>query len=258
MESTWASTRKLTYTLAILLFFVLLGIGFYFMRYYKPPTCTDGKQNQDEQGVDCGGSCTVECKANVADPIILWSRAFPISRGLYNAVAYIENPNPNVGVKTVTYRFKLYDDKNILIAERVGKAFIAPNERFAVFEPRISTGERIPKRVFFEFIQFSDWTKLDKETPKLLIRGEKFSNVDISPRVDATIQNGTIVDVSDIHVVAIVYDKDDNAIAVSATVVDMLRADSSYNVAFTWDVPFSGNPSRVEVIPRVDLFGFTF
>lgn len=254
----WASARKMAYTLGAVVFFALIGAGVYFLHYYKAPTCTDGKQNQNEEGIDCGGSCAVVCPMRVADPIILWSRTFPVARGVYNAVAYVENPNPTLGVQTATYRFKLYDEDNILVAERLGKAFIAPNERFAIFEPRINTGERIPKRTFFEFIKFSDWTKIPKEMPKILVRGEKPSNAGTSSRVDATLQNKTIVDISDIGVVAIVYDKNDNAMAVSATRVDIIKADSSYNIAFTWDVPFLAESSRVEIIPRVDLFGVTF
>lgn len=254
----WASARKLLYTMGVIIFFALIAIGVYFSHYYKQPTCTDGKQNGKEEGIDCGGSCAVVCSVSVADPIILWSRTFPVTHGMYNAMAYIENPNSNLGVKSVTYRFKLYDDKNILVAERVGKAFIAPNERFAIFEPRINTGERVPKRAFFEFIKFSDWTKLDKDMPKILVRDEKFASMETSSRVDVTLQNGTIVDISDINVAVIVYDKNDNAIAVSSTRVDKLKADSSYDLAFTWDVPFPSEPSRVEIIPRVDLFGFTF
>lgn len=256
--ATWASTRKAAYTLGVIMFFIIIAIAVYFLQYYKSPTCTDEKQNQDEEGVDCGGSCAIVCPTSIANPIVFWSRVFPVSHGLYNAVAYVENPNANLGVTQVIYRFRLYDEKNVLVAERVGKAFIAPNERFAILEPRINTGERIPKRAFFEFIKFSDWTKLGKDMPKMLVRGEKFSNIDTAPRVDATLQNGTIVDISDINVVAIVYDKNDNAIAVSATKVDKLKADSSYDLVFTWDVPFPSTPSRVEVIPRVDLFGFTF
>ncbi len=256
--TSWASTRKKVYTIGVILFFGLIAVGVYFLYYYRPPTCTDKKHNQNEEGVDCGGVCAVVCPASVADPIILWSRAFPIFRGMYNAVAYVENPNAGLGVKMVTYRFKLYDEENILVAERVGRAFIAPNEQFAVFEPRINTGERIPKRTFFEFIQFSDWTKLEKEMPKIIVRGEKLSRIDTAPRVDATLQNSTIVDISNIHVVAIIYDKNENAMAVSATKVDTIKADSSYDIAFTWDVPFPSSPSRVEIIPRVDLFGFTF
>lgn len=258
MESAWASSRKSAYTISAIIFFILIAVGVYFSRYYKAPTCTDGIQNQKEEGVDCGGTCTVVCEASTASPIVLWSRAFPSSHGVYNAVAYIENPNSDVGVKSVTYRFKLYDENNVLVAERLGKAFVVPNERFAIFEPRISTGERVPKRAFFEFVKFSEWTKLDKEMPKILVRNEIISNPDTLPRVTATLQNGTLVEISDINVVGIVYDKDDNAMAVSATHVDRLSADSSFDIAFTWDVPFPSESSRVEVIPRVDLFGFTF
>lgn len=256
--ASWATTRKLSYTVSVIVFFVVVGGWFYLVYYRTVSTCTDGKQNQGEEGVDCGGPCARACLVSVTNPINLWSRSFFVSHGFYNAVAYIENPNPRFGTRTATYRFKLYDKDNVLVADRIGKAFIAPNERFAIFEPRLSVGERIPQRTFFEFVEFSDWMKLDKEMPKILVRGEKFSNVDTLPRVDATLQNGTIVDVPDIDVVAIVYDKDDNALAASATKVDMLKADSSYNVTFTWPSPFPSVPSRVEIIPRVDLFNFIF
>lgn len=252
--ASWAATRKFAYTAGVILFFAIIAVWIYFLRYYQAPSCTDGKQNQDEEGIDCGGSCAVVCPVSIAEPIVLWSRAFPVTSGIYNAVAYVENPNPGVGVRTATYRFKLYDENNVLVIERVGKVFIAPKERFAVFEPRLNTGNRIPKRVFFEFVKFSDWTKLPKEMPKIIVRGEKFSNVNAAPRVDAILQNGTIIDIGDIDVAAIVYDENDNAMAVSATKVDVLKADSIYNLAFTWERPFPSPPSRVEIIPRVDLF----
>jgi hypothetical protein len=256
--STWATARKTKYTLGVFLFFfIIIGVWGFF-RFHKPETCSDGKQNQNEEGVDCGGICSLACSTSVLSPTVLWSRTFPIAHGFYNAVAFIENQNQNLGVKSVVYRFKLYDAENVLVAERVGKTFLLPNEKFAIFEPRINTGERIPKRTFFEFIQFSDWIKNNKENPKILVRGEKFSNIDIFPRVDAILQNGTVANISDIGVVAIVYDKNDNAMAVSSTKVDMLPADSSYNIAFTWDVPFSSSPSRVEIIPRVNLFDSAF
>ncbi len=248
----WATTRKLAYTVGVVLFFAMLGIIGYFWHYYEAPSCTDGKQNQSEEGIDCGGTCAMACSSSVAMPIDLWRRSFLVAPGFYNAVAYIENPNPNLGVQKATYRFKLYDEQNVLVAEREGKVFIAPNERFAIFEPRIKTGERIPKRTFFEFLTFSDWIKNDTEKSKILVRDEKFSNISTLPRVDAILQNGTIVDIHDIDVVAIVYDKNENALAVSATKVDVLKGDSSQAITFTWPTPFSNNPTHVEIIPRIN------
>lgn len=253
--ASWATTRKFMYTAGVILFFGVITAGLYFLRYYEAPSCTDGKHNQDEEGTDCGGSCAVVCPVNIAEPIVLWSRVFSVTGGIHNAVAYVENPNQGVGVQMATYRFKLYDENNVLVLERVGKGFIAPKERFAVFEPRLNTGNRVPKRAFFEFVRFSDWTKVPQEMPKMIVRGEKFSNLSSSPRVDAVLQNGTIVDINDIDVAAIVYDENDNAMAVSATKVDVLKADAIYNLAFTWEEPFPSSPSRVEIIPRVDPFG---
>ena len=63
-------------------------------------------------------------------------------------VGYVESVNAKAGIESIIYKFKLYDEKNILIEEKLGKTYVGPNEQFAVFESGIRTGQRIPKRVF--------------------------------------------------------------------------------------------------------------
>ncbi|MCR4323244.1 MAG: hypothetical protein NUV61_04120, partial [Candidatus Azambacteria bacterium] len=57
-----------------------------------------------------------------------------------------------------------------------------------------------------------------------------------------------------IEVVAILYDIEDNAIAVSATHVDSIDKNGTQQVSFTWQEPFEVNPVRISVIPRVNFF----
>jgi hypothetical protein len=249
----WATKRQLIFiSIALAIIVSIVGIV-YFSQYYRPPSCTDKMQNQGEQGVDCGGPCSVMCSSQIIKPIVSWSRSFESGTGSYNAVAYIENPNGDLGVKEALYRFKLYDENNVYITERVGKTYIRPNEQFAIFEPRIPTGERIPKRTFFEFVSFSDWIKIDSQKPDIFI-GAPTPKTGPEPSVSVSLQNKNNVPVQNIDVVAIVYDNQDNAMAASASTVDVLPADSSSNLVFTWRTPFPYQPTRVEVIPRVDPF----
>src|SRR3989344_3830217 len=92
---TWALKRQIFYTSVLCVFFLIFGflVGYPYLN--KPPTCNDGKQNGDESGVDCGGLCLRACIGEVDIISILWSRAFQVVPGRYNAVAYIENHTRN-------------------------------------------------------------------------------------------------------------------------------------------------------------------
>ena len=68
MENT--KRKKIVIIFIYLTFFLLFSLSLYF--YFKPqPSCSDGKQNQNEQGVDCGGVCVQECDIVKAQPLII-------------------------------------------------------------------------------------------------------------------------------------------------------------------------------------------
>src|SRR3989344_2789665 len=140
---SWSTRRKSIYIIGILLCFLFALLLPILFVTYKAPSCTDGLKNQGELGVDCGGPCTLLCKANALDIVVHWQRAFKVKNGVYNALAYIENPNLDSGVGKIFYRFKLYDSDNILIYERQGETFIPPKKIFGIFESNIMTGARV-------------------------------------------------------------------------------------------------------------------
>src|SRR3989338_6228133 len=116
--SSWSQRRKSVYFLifaGFLFGFVILPAYFLF---YKPPTCFDGKQNSDEKGVDCGGGCATLCRSQYLDPNIIWTRVIKVKSGLYNVLAYIENPNIDAGADSISYVFRIKDNDGVLIYER--------------------------------------------------------------------------------------------------------------------------------------------
>ena len=117
----------------LILFFSIFGFLKISPSLNKIPTCTDGKQNGDEIGIDCGGSCANACLSQVDAVFVLWVCAFEIVPGRYNAVAYLVNHNKNAVVQKVNYRFRFADANNVYIGKREGSTFIPPGGNFAVF-----------------------------------------------------------------------------------------------------------------------------
>ncbi|MGH7249462.1 MAG: hypothetical protein ACREGC_00650, partial [Minisyncoccia bacterium] len=110
---TWALKRQIFYIVVLVLFILIFGSLIAYPSFNKPPTCFDNKQNGDEIGIDCGGSCSNACATQVEDISVLWARSFEVSPGRYNAVAYVVNHNKNAAIKQISYRFRFADANNV-------------------------------------------------------------------------------------------------------------------------------------------------
>lgn len=235
----WATKRKLQYFGIFVIFFaVFVALPFYFFIYQKP-TCFDGLKNGSELGVDCGGSCRLLCSNEIAEPVSRWDpRIFRILPGVYSVIAYLENPNITAEVLRAPYTFKLFDSNGLLVTERKGETFIPKGQTFAVFEGNFSTGERIPTRATFSFGDNLLWEKNLTTKPQLDVTNKALSRETTNPRVDATITNQSLTPVSNIELVAIVFDGAGNAIGASRTLVLNIEAGESLPLVFTWPMAF--------------------
>lgn len=248
---SWSTRRQFFYIGGALLIFLLALALPTFLVTYKAPSCTDSLQNQGELGVDCGGPCSILCKANALDLIIHWQRAFKVKDGIYNALAYIENPNLDSGIDRIAYIFKLYDEGGLLIYERRGQTFVPPKKVFGIFESNIATGNRVPARTFFEFSSAPVWQTNFAPEPPLVFSKKLLSGADSLPRLTASLENRANGNVYNIEVVAIVYDDFDNAMASSRTIIDSVGKGESAPIVFTWPESFASSATRVELIYRL-------
>jgi hypothetical protein len=246
---TWGQRRKLLY-LGIFTAVMVIGIGVpVFTLVYEKPTCFDGKQNQNEQGVDCGGACIKLCKNLQLQPAVRWQQSFRLTDGIYTAAAYINNANLKAEAKDVPYTFTLLDAQNAVIITRKGSINIPPGKNFAIVEPRISVQDRIPARTLFEFGAEYNWKSISKNPPQLVVADQNWADTDISPRISADIVNPTFQDIERVDVTVIVYDEQKNAFAASKTFITNLKAESKQPIVFTWQEPFPKPVSSIEIIP---------
>ena len=253
---TWAGQRQLMYGTGVILFLLIfIGLPIYFTYFNNPPTCFDNKQNGDETGVDCGGSCQRACSNQVLpEPIVLWSRSFTVAKGLNNLVAYIQNPNVNYTAEPIPYIFSVYDKDNVLLGVREGYAYIPATKTFPIFEAAFNAGEKIPVKVVFVFTAPAQWNKSAvTDKPVLTVADQRVLDVDTIPRIYATLQNSTVYAYKNIEVVAVIYDADGNAFAASKTVVDNLPGSGSAPLVFTWPSGFTKPISKMEIIPKLPI-----
>lgn len=251
MQNSWATKRKLSYGTAVFGFLGVLLVGYVLWQLYKPPTCFDSKQNQDEVGIDCGGACDLRCDSQISPMVEQWTRAFKVSDGLYSVLAYVENPNLSAYTDKVSYRFLLYDADNTLVSERIGETFIYGDDIVPIFEGSIYTGNKEARRAFFEFIEpGAVWYRLEDEHEVEIVE-QQVVRTEPSPRIEATIRNKEVYELRNLHVSIVVFDTGGNALATSETVVPILLPQSEQVVRFTWPHPFDRAVGRMEIIPRI-------
>ncbi len=251
---SWASKRRWLYAGGVFLFFaIVVGIPM-AVWIYEPPSCSDGKQNQEETGIDKGGPCPILDERFLGPSSILWSRSFPVRGGLYSAVAYIENPNEGAGVQKINYRFGLYDERNVLVAERKGTTFIMPSGITPVFEGAVGTGNRTVARTYFEFTSAPVWERLKNAASALVVSNKNVMTPESTPRLSARVKNISVAPVLNPLFVAVVFDPAGNAIAASGTTLPRLAPNEEREIIFTWPDPFTAIVGRIDVLSLLPPF----
>lgn len=255
--SRWSQKRKRRYLTMIGLVFFFMIIVIAFQYFNQEASCFDGIMNGQETGIDCGGSCQIVCREEARNLVVWWERPFRVAPGVYNALAYFENQNVESGIRELFYEFRLYDRNNVLITEPViGSTFIEPNKRSAIFASGIRTGESEAYTTFFRITGVRDWEKTDQAFSYSLFKVAEpvLTEQETSPKLSALVENISYFDFTDVPVIAIVYNQEDNAIAASRTYIDRLDQGEEQTAYFSWPEPFAEAVARIEIIPRVNPF----
>jgi hypothetical protein len=250
---SWAQRRKATYVISILFVLAIIAAIVMFFVLKKTPTCFDGKQNDGEQGIDCGGSCKILCRAQYTDPVIIWGPRWAkvLSSGTYNFLTYIQNPNIGEGAYNVQYLLKVYDKNNILLFQKTGTTFIPPNSNFVVFDDNINLSDKTPARTEFKFMGNPVWQKINSNESDITPVSKELTNEDTRPKLLVIMKNNTLSSIQNIESIAILYDENDNAIAFSKTKIDSIDGQKTSSIVFTWPEVFSAKVVKIEVVSKV-------
>lgn len=248
MQLSWSGRRRVIYAVTITTLSVIVIVFVWLKFFNAPPTCFDNTQNGTEQGIDCGGTCSLLCQDLASAPRVKWSRGFQNGApNIYTLAAYIENSNPSAGVKNAQYIFQVYDTNNKLVVEKKGVVSLPPVQTVPIVEPMVDVGNRTVAHVEFSFNGSVPlvWQQVDSASvPALRVARQQLSGDGM--RLDATIENNSIFDAPNVTLIAILYDTEGVARAASKSVVPTIAHKGSENVTFTWPTA-AFNIARTEI-----------
>ncbi len=255
----WAMWRRIQYGLGFFSFWLLIGVFVYYFNFYQAPNCLDLAMNGKETGIDCGGGCNRICAVDVLPPQVVWAKSFEIAKGQYNAVAYIKNPNALAATPELRYTFQLLNNGNV-ISERKGVTILPPNDVYPIFEGRIFTSNSdlvTETRIILESAEL--WLPATVGRDQFRSLEKVLTRVDVSPRLDARIENTELSVAEDVEVVATIFSDKGEPMTASQTFVERIEPRSVTDVVFTWPQSISKVVRSCEiptdVVLGIDLSG---
>ena len=250
----WSQKRRriiLSIIFGVLIFVIGLPLFFFL---YRSPTCSDGKQNGDEVGIDCGGGCEMLCQA---DNLPIVSKGDPqvvrVGSTTYAVALSAENPNINSDILRAGYLFKIFDASStvpVMIVD--GETYIPKNGRFVVFGGPYDFVEAVPARATFEWKKESlVWNTNSKEVPDLIIENKFISEEASEPKITAELYNPTLDAVVNVELTVVVSDISGNTIGVSKTFVESIDKNERVPIVYTWPQSFDGVPAQIDVFIKI-------
>lgn len=235
---------------------LVLGLGFlFFQRFLPESTCFDNKKNQGELGTDCGGPCGPCELKNPKSVEIFWARAVPTRPQNYDVAAEIRNPNEVLSSANLEYEFTLFDDFG-LVARKVGRTFILPQERTHVTEANLST-TREPSRVEFKVLKI-DWQFKQFEQPNLVVERRDYKVIDTDGKkqslVETSIFNKSPFNFREVVINFAVLDEQENLLGANKILVENLLAGSRQVIKSIWPQELKRQAGMIIVEPRVNFF----
>jgi hypothetical protein len=247
--ASWSGKRKIVYALlALVALVVAIGLPSWKL-FYVAPSCTDHTQNGDEQGIDCGGSCTKVCSSEFLSlPSASWVRFREVAPKTYNVAAYVVNPNPKAGASSVPYTLTLLDSQGISLLEKHGTFDVPPGRNTLIFEGPLVMKDQQPIRAIVDFDHDPEWFVLSDTLSAVSVVDKSYTDATTSSALSVTVRNSAALPVKPFYVYAILKDADGTVVDFSKTIVDGLAPGESAIAPFTWTTGHAGQVISIEVL----------
>ena len=237
---------------------VLFWGGVYFVFFKAPATCSDGKQNQNEQGVDCGGHCAAVCQeVIVGQDFEQREVAFvPGGDGRYDVLAKIYNGNEIIGATSFRYTFELHSATGDVLATRSGVNSMLPRETKSIIEVNLETDD-VPVAASF-VVSDVVWTRQESYgRPAIGIYQQRYSllsNGTVYGEASGLTVNESSDDFRFVIVRVILRDRAGTPLAFNQTRQNNIRAGESRSFQLIWPLPFPGEVEKMDMEADVSLY----
>ncbi len=213
-------------------------------------TCSDGKKNQDEIGVDCGGVCQKICEIQLSDNIVFREIGI-VETGIankYDVYSEILNPNNEYGSSSFDYVFDLKDANGTSLAKKEGTGFIFPGEKKYLVELGIES-DTYPANVELEIknIVWKDFSGVQK--PQLAIVNKNFNETNQDSGLSDAIgvlRNESPFDFNEIKIQVIVKNRNGEITALNSTKINTVQSGESREFKVFW-------PGKVSEVGNMEM-----
>jgi hypothetical protein len=233
------------------------GVFFFFL--YQTPTCLDGKRNQDETGIDCGGACGQYCIADLASqPLVITDvEALAYGATSSDAIGNITNKNTKAALRSGTYTFRASDQSGAVVAEATGKFSLLPGESRTVAELGLAVPQNQITKIELvitdeDWVAFTDFT----EPPNILVVNQQFSLLAGQAgyaEARGLLQNSSPYDIRTLGIVVVVRDDTGKALSVNKTTMNTLQSGERRDFRLVWPQSFSGTPANTDMQVHFDM-----
>jgi hypothetical protein len=258
----YTSHRKKKQILIGTIFVILVAlffVGTYYAFIKSPETCFDNKQNQNEQGVDCGGVCAMICEEQIdAQDIKVVETVFvPGGNSRFDAFVRVYNPNDTAGASSFTYKIDLKDASGKVIATRTGESYILPQEKKYIMEMNMETSSTpVSMEVAFSG---STWERFSgyQERPAINIYNKYYGLVNDGVnygRATGLVANESPYDFRSIIVRVILRDVSGKVLAFNSTELRTMQSKEEREFFLIWPTAFPGTVEKVEMETDADIY----
>lgn len=233
-----------------------------FLYLYPAPNCSDGKRNQGETGVDCGGPCPACAETYDPEPFSVVEAALVPGGNPdeYDVVARVYNPNDELGAEELSYEFRFKDRGGVVVGSVFGKGFILPQETKTFMEiGNVVSGHPVSVEAVFSG---SEWKRFSgfQEKPPMSAVNVAYRELSSGPffsEAVGTLINDSDYDFESVLVRIILRDASGKPVAFNQTEINTFLSKENRDFVFRWPKAFPGAVARVDVEPDVEFFGDT-
>ncbi len=241
--------------------FLLIFSATAFLAYkiFSPEkTCFDGKLNQNEKDVDCGGICS-PCRSTAqAQDLKVEESSFVFGgNDTYDGLIKLSNPNTNIGSPSFSYKAILKDEAGNIIDEKSGQGFILPAEAKYIAIIGFSVArEENPVKLDFEIseMKWQEFTQYQK--PQLTVYSKRFDLLldIVGGEAYGVLKNESGFDFNVIKVLVILRDGENKLLALNTTQMNTVRSGEERDLKLVWPYQIQGEVKNIEMEPEADTY----
>ena len=244
--------KQFAYLVLFLAFWSLVAGAFYVTFFLQPPSCTDNRVNQGEEGVDCGGPCKTFCmqKDLVAPSALGVPQVFMASDDLVSVLLEIKNPNVATSLRQLPYAVTVNGASGAsLELKGVASLYAGEVRRIVLVRPR--NGLQAPYTASLSLATSSaQWAPAEQfQKPDIDVVNAVTSVDDEGIRVEGAVASTDVLSVTDVTVLALFYDNAGTLAGAAQTTLPRLAsgATSRFTVSYPSQPGIDPDATQVSV-----------